>query len=92
MCVCVKIEILNFEILHTSEFGFLFVVVRVVFFLDGEDVNFGDCCCIILCFKPAENNVDETLSSLKVDVLLWNEKRGGSLFVIFCTSKMILHI
>jgi hypothetical protein len=36
VCVCVKIEFLNFlnfEILHTSEFGFLFVVVRVVFFV-----------------------------------------------------------
>jgi hypothetical protein len=34
--VCVKIEFLNFlnfESLHTSEFGFLFVVVRVVFFV-----------------------------------------------------------
>jgi hypothetical protein len=67
-----------------------FVFCSVVV-LHGEDVNFGDCCSIILCFKPAENNVDETLSSLKMDVLLWNEKRG-SLFVIFGTSKMILHI
>jgi hypothetical protein len=33
MYVCVKIEILNFEILHTSEFGFLFVPVHVVFFV-----------------------------------------------------------
>jgi hypothetical protein len=33
MYVCIKIEILNFEILHTSEFGFLFVPVRVVFFV-----------------------------------------------------------
>jgi uncharacterized membrane protein YdbT with pleckstrin-like domain len=33
LCVCVKIEFLNFEILHTSKFGFLFVVVRVIFFV-----------------------------------------------------------
>jgi hypothetical protein len=67
----------------------VFVVVSAFLFLFVTMVNFGDCCCIILCFKPAENDVDEALSSLKMEVLLWNEKKGF-LFVIFGTSVMIL--
>jgi hypothetical protein len=53
-------------------------------------VNFGDNCCFINRFKPAVYKVNDVSSSWKMDVLLWNEKKG-SLFMIFGTSMMILH-
>jgi hypothetical protein len=53
-------------------------------------MDFGECCCIILAFFAPGNDVYETLSSLKTDVLLWNEKKG-SLFCDFWHIKMILH-
>jgi hypothetical protein len=53
-------------------------------------VNFGDCSHTVLAFFAPGKSVNEALSSLKMDVLLWNEKKG-SLFVIFGTSVMILH-
>jgi hypothetical protein len=53
-------------------------------------VNFGDCNHTVLAFFAPGKSVNEALSSLKMGVLLWNEKKG-SLFVIFGTSVMILH-
>jgi hypothetical protein len=45
--------------------------MSVAFFvLDGEDVNFGECCCIILVFFALGNDVDEALSSWKMGVSL----------------------
>jgi hypothetical protein len=52
-------------------------------------VNFNKHYSAILAFFAPANDVDEALSSWKMDVLLWNEKKG-SLFVIFGTSMMIL--
>jgi hypothetical protein len=53
-------------------------------------VNFGDCSRTVPAFFAPGKSVNEALSSLKMGVLLWNEKKG-SLFVIFGTSVMILH-
>jgi hypothetical protein len=49
-------------------------------------LNFGDDCCFITRFKSPENGVNDVSSSLKMDVWLWNEKKGF-LFVIFGTSR-----
>jgi hypothetical protein len=67
----------------------MFVCLSHHFFLDGKMVDFGDCSCTFLAFFAPGKSVNEALSSLKMDVLLWNEKKG-SLFVIFGTSVMIL--
>ena len=68
----------------------LSVIVLLLFlFLDGKMVDFGDYSRIITRFKSPENGVNYISSSLKMEVLLWNEKKG-SLFVIFGTSVMIL--
>ena len=72
--MCVKIEFLNFlnfEILHTSEFGFLFVMVRVIFFvLDDGGLDFGDCSRTVLAFFALGDSVNDVSSSWKMDVLL----------------------
>jgi hypothetical protein len=54
-------------------------------------VNFGDNCSTVLAFFAPGIKVNDPLSSWKMDVQLWNEKKGTQ-FVIFGTSKMILHI
>jgi hypothetical protein len=63
--VRVKIEILNF--LNFEIFAYrsvcFFVCLSVVFFvLDDGGLDFGDCSRTVLAFKPAVNDVDETLS------------------------------
>ena len=71
LCVCaLKLNFLNFEILHTCEFVFLFVQVRVVYFVFVTMVNFGDCGRIVLAFFSLGNDVDEALSSWKMDFWL----------------------
>jgi hypothetical protein len=74
MYVCIKIEFLNFlnfEILHTSEFGFLFVIVRVVFFvLDDGGLDFGDCSRTVLAFFALGNGMNDVSSSWKMEDLL----------------------
>jgi hypothetical protein len=70
------------KFLRTSELVFCSVVSSFVLFVTV--VNFGDCSRIILCFNPTDNGADEALSSWKMDLWLWNEKKR-SLFVIFGT-------
>jgi hypothetical protein len=53
-------------------------------------LSFGDNYSTVLAFYVPLNDVDEALSSWKMDVQLWIEKKE-SLFVIFGTSMMILH-
>jgi hypothetical protein len=62
---------------------------RRFLFLDGKMVDFGGCCCFITRFKSPENGVDDALSSWKMDIQLWIEKKE-SLFGDFGTSVMIL--
>ena len=66
MYVCVKIEFfkfLNFEILHSSEFGFLIVCLSSFLFVILVLVlNFGDDCSIILTFFAPGNGVSDVSS------------------------------
>jgi hypothetical protein len=64
------LEFWNFEILHTSAFGFLFVAVSSFFVFVGEDVDFGDNCSIIRASFAPENGVNDVSSSWKMDVWL----------------------
>ena len=48
-------------------------------------LNFGDDCCFINCFKPAVNDVDDGSSSWKMEVPLWNKKKG--LFLWFLAHE-----
>jgi hypothetical protein len=52
-------------------------------------LNFGDNCSIILTSYAPGNDVDDGYSSWKMDVQLWNERKG-SIFCDFGTSMMIL--
>jgi hypothetical protein len=77
-------------VLVAPYFGCLCVCVcRLAFSLDDGGLDFGDCCCFINNFKSPENGVDDALSSWKMDVQLWIEKKE-SLFCDFGTSMMIL--
>jgi hypothetical protein len=69
----------------------VFVVVSAFCFLDGKMVNYGDDCSTVFASYAPGNDVDEALSSWKMDVQPWIEKEESSLFVIFGTSMMILH-
>jgi hypothetical protein len=62
---------------------------RRFFVLDGMVLNFGYNCCFINRFKPAVYKVNGVSSTWKMDVLLWNEKKG-SLLGDFRHMKMIL--
>jgi hypothetical protein len=70
--VRVKIEILNFlnfEILHTSEFVFLFVCLSSFLFFTMV-LNFGDNCSTVLAFFAPGDGVNDGSSSWKMDVWL----------------------
>jgi hypothetical protein len=78
-----------FRVILRVHFGWLTmfeIVHRLV-----KMVDFGDNCSTVLAFFAPGNKVNEPLLSWKMDVQLWNEKKGTH-FVIFGTSKMILHI
>jgi hypothetical protein len=80
---------LKFECIVRSLFLLSVCLSRRFFVLDGKMVDFAGHFCIVLAFSALENDVDEALSSWKMDAWLWNKEKA-SILVIFGTSMMIL--
>jgi hypothetical protein len=70
MYVCVKIELLNFEILHTCELSLVFFCVSPRFRLDDGSLDFGDGYSTVFALNAPGNDMNDVSSSWKMEVLL----------------------